>query len=257
MKNVSCLALLLIGLWINTASLAASFDCTKASTDIEKMVCTDPDLSTLDERLGRLYQAATQTNPDLKAAQQGWLRSQRNVCHDTACLNQAYQQRITELSLPPNHNWPVFTDKQLGIRFSYPPQRQISPACRGNLSCVALSETTMPSQTDYVLAFEVFEGGLEQIATEQANFSKHGANWLAKGRNGEYPAEVLQGDGWQGLKAVVDCGVSDENGFHAAAGECLWVVLSNGKRSIVIDSQGLVGNDALSLQSIRSIRFHD
>ena len=257
MNIVSCLALSLMGLWASTASLAASFDCAKASTDIEKMICADPHLSQLDEHLGRLYPAAVAKHPDLKAAQQSWLRSQRNSCRDTACLSQAYQQRIAELSAPQNNNWRIFSDKQLGISFSYPPQRQISPACRGNARCVALLETAMPAHTDYMMALEVFEGGLAQTATEQANFSHNGTTWLAKGRNGEYPAEVWQGEGWQGLKAVVDCGVSDENGFHAAAGECLWMVLSNGKRSIVIDTQGLVGNDDLSLQSIRSIRFND
>ncbi|WP_160296756.1 hypothetical protein [Sphingomonas sp. ERG5] len=30
---------------------AASFDCAKASTRVEKLVCSDPQLSRLDERL--------------------------------------------------------------------------------------------------------------------------------------------------------------------------------------------------------------
>lgn len=79
---------------------------------------------------------------------------------------------------------------------------------------------------------------------------------MAKGKTAEQPVELLAGDGSQGLLAVVDCGVSDrEIGFHAAAGECLRAVLSNGRRSVVADSQGLAGNDAASRESIRSFRF--
>jgi hypothetical protein len=167
----------------------------------------------------------------------------------------AYQQRIAKLSNQSENDGLLFTDKQLGIAFSYPAQRNISTQCHDSKNCLALLDPTTPSPSDYLIAFEIFDGNLDQIAVEKAIFTKNGQNWTAQGRSGEYPAELIQGDGWQGIKAVVDCGVSDENGFHAAAGECLWAVLSNGKRSIVIDTQGLVGNDETSLRSIQSIKF--
>jgi uncharacterized protein len=37
---------------------AATFDCNKASTFAEKVVCSDSQLSTMDNELGRLYKAA-------------------------------------------------------------------------------------------------------------------------------------------------------------------------------------------------------
>lgn len=221
------------------------------------MICADPQLASLDEQMAELYKAAIAKDKaaSVKAAQQQWLRSQRNVCQDAVCLTKAYQQRLAELSPPSENAWSAFSDAELGIAFSYPSQRQISPNCHASKRCVALATANMPNQTEYVLAFDVFDGGLEQVATDQAVFSKNGSNWTAKGRNGEYPAEEFKSKGWQGIKAVVDCGVSDENGFHGAAGECLWAVLSNGKRTVVIDTQGLVGNDELSLRSIQSVQF--
>ncbi|PPD50455.1 MAG: hypothetical protein CTY16_01480 [Methylobacter sp.] len=254
MKKHACLAFLLLAPITVTQLQAAGFDCAKASTEVEKIICANPQLSTFDEQLGKLYQAASKTAA-LKKAQQHWLRTQRDTCHDDTCLSKAYQQRIAELSTPTEKAWTLFTDKQLGIAFSYPAQRKISPQCHDSKNCVALLEPAMPSQTDYLIAFEIFDGNLDQIAVDKAIFTKNGQNWIAQGRSGEYPAELIQGDGWQGIKAVVDCGVSDENGFHAAAGECLWAVLSNGKRSVVIDTQGLAGNDDLSLRTIQSIRF--
>jgi hypothetical protein len=109
--------------------------------------------------------------------------------------------------------------------------------------------------SDYLIAFEVFPGSLEKVAVEDAVFVKTESGWTAKGRSGEHPVVPLTGPGWTGLKATVDCGVSDSRGFHAAAGECLWAVVSDGRRSVVADTQGLVGNDAASLRSIQSIRF--
>jgi hypothetical protein len=35
----------------------------------------------------------------------------------------------------------------------------------------------------------------------------------------------------------------------------MWVVLSNGERSVVVDTQGLVGIDEASMRSIQSVRF--
>lgn len=63
-------------------------------------------------------------------------------------------------------------------------------------------------------------------------------------------------NGWQGIKADVICGVSDEEtGFHAAGGSCLWAVLSNGKRSVVVDTQGLIGNDARTFHILETLKF--
>lgn len=82
---------------------AASFDCAKASTKVEKAICADEELSKLDEDLGKAYSEALPKAPDpesLKQQQKQWLR-ERNKCSDTACLKQAYQTRLSTLVKAP------------------------------------------------------------------------------------------------------------------------------------------------------------
>jgi hypothetical protein len=160
----------------------------------------------------------------------------------------------TPVPAPTQTGWKTFRNATLGIEFSYPPNRRVKAGCRGSQRCVALVGPGMRG-SDYLIAFEVFPGSLEKVAVEDAVFVKTDRGWTAKGRSGEYPAMPLTGPRWKGLKATVDCGVSDSRGFHAAAGECLWAVVSDGRRSVVVDSQGLVGNDAASMRSIQSLRF--
>ncbi len=78
---------------------AASFDCAKASSKIEKMICTDESLSVLDEQLSSAYKTALEAESDkasFKQEQLSWLKT-RNACTDTACLIQSYQSRIAVL----------------------------------------------------------------------------------------------------------------------------------------------------------------
>lgn len=80
---------------------AASFPCAKAQTSVEKMICANPELSTLDEHLGRYYAAAriTLTGSETCFAndQKTWLRTVRNACRDAACLKQAYLLRLSSM----------------------------------------------------------------------------------------------------------------------------------------------------------------
>ncbi|WP_109451763.1 lysozyme inhibitor LprI family protein [Azospirillum sp. TSH64] len=84
------------------SSFAASFDCGKAGTPVEKAVCSDERLSNLDSELGRAYKAALQNSTapaDLKTEQKNWI-AQRNRCTDVTCLASAYQTRLAALSAP-------------------------------------------------------------------------------------------------------------------------------------------------------------
>ncbi len=80
---------------------AASFDCAKASSFVEKAICSDKQLSSMDDQLARLYKAARATggNAALEAEQKAWLSS-RDQCADAACLKKAYADRIAALSGP-------------------------------------------------------------------------------------------------------------------------------------------------------------
>lgn len=100
--------LILIGLF-STAQLshAASFDCAKAATQTEKVICSDPVLSRLDEQLADAYRVAQKraaSRVALRKAQRNWLDSQRDVCRDAACLRGAYETRINTLLDESNGN---------------------------------------------------------------------------------------------------------------------------------------------------------
>jgi len=73
---------------------AASFDCGKAGTKVEKLICVDQELSKLDEELAVSYaDALKSTDPaSLKAEQKAWIKV-RNRCVDVACIQKAYRQR--------------------------------------------------------------------------------------------------------------------------------------------------------------------
>ncbi len=86
---------------IAAAVHAASFDCTKARTRVERMICDDAQVSELDRRLAGYYAGAQQHFKDsgecLKRDQREWLRGVRNACGSLECLKSAYLNRLAEL----------------------------------------------------------------------------------------------------------------------------------------------------------------
>lgn len=84
---------------------AASFDCAKACTKVEKMICANADLSKLDEQLAKAYKdgAKRTTEPDrYKREQRSWLKAREACLSDTnnaaACLSEQYTRRVQALS---------------------------------------------------------------------------------------------------------------------------------------------------------------
>jgi len=89
-----------LGLSLVSPSAAATFDCNKASTFVEKAICSDSRLTSMDDQLGRLYKDALAASTDsaaLKAEQRAWLSS-RDQCKDSDCVIKAYEHRISTLS---------------------------------------------------------------------------------------------------------------------------------------------------------------
>ncbi|MCP9759643.1 DUF1311 domain-containing protein [Aquitalea sp. S1-19] len=231
------------------SSAAQAFDCQRAASPDERLICAEPALIALDKELSDLYRATLSASPRpalLKAQQRAWLAVERARCRDEPCLSATYRARLQTL----HSAWRSFSDPALGIAFPYPVSRPPARGCRDSKSCIALGRGHEPE-----LSAEVFDGAWENIATQQAVFERTAQGWVAHGRNGSYPVQTLHGSGWQGLLAVVDCGVSDSQGFHGAGGECLWAVAGNGRRAVVFDSQGLRGNDEASRYSIRHLKF--
>jgi uncharacterized protein len=82
-------------------TFSASFDCASAKTFVEKAVCSDDQLSTLDDQLSESYMVALTSVADekkLKAEQIAWLKNVRNKCVDNDCLEKAYLTRLLALN---------------------------------------------------------------------------------------------------------------------------------------------------------------
>jgi uncharacterized protein len=106
-------------LFLLTTSLAASFDCGKAASEVEKLICGNEELSRLDESLNKAYLKALE-RPDIRQkmieSQRQWLKNERNACKNEDCLKKAYETRIKELGL-----------SSYGIVIESPPHGTASP----------------------------------------------------------------------------------------------------------------------------------
>lgn len=76
-----------------------SFDCAKASSKIEKLICSDADLADLDMALGDAYSARIKASTEgdkkaLRESQKDWVKNVRNACQDVKCASDAYSDRL-------------------------------------------------------------------------------------------------------------------------------------------------------------------
>ncbi|MFZ6874064.1 lysozyme inhibitor LprI family protein [Undibacterium sp. Di27W] len=97
---------------ITLSAAAASFDCDRAATAVEKAICADPALSALDDQLGVLYGELLKLAKDRAAIsrmQHEWiaadsnLSGNRSTCEEKnegreACLAEVYRKRLDLLA---------------------------------------------------------------------------------------------------------------------------------------------------------------
>lgn len=79
---------------------AASFDCARAETKVEKLICADAELSKLDEDLAAAYTAAREVRGNeasLRTTQRQW-QKERNSCTDAQCVKNSYSTRLSSLA---------------------------------------------------------------------------------------------------------------------------------------------------------------
>ena len=173
-------------LFFTATAFAASFDCSKAGTPIEKAICSYPELSALDEQLASAYRAAATTSADqnqLKHEQRTWITQIRNACEDTNCLARAYQSRINDLSrsasdqtLPANEQR-VSDQPQVIQTESAPPQNTHTESAQQQ-------QTSSPTG--------ISQEAQLPVTTQQAMPEKQGATELADGITQESGITSLQ-----------------------------------------------------------------
>ena len=96
------LAIGLVAFGLAISAQAASFDCSKAATAVEKLICSTPRLSALDDLMTTDYAHISASNigdgarTQLKNSQRAWLKT-RNGCLDAACIETRYMTRMDQL----------------------------------------------------------------------------------------------------------------------------------------------------------------
>jgi len=117
MKRIPWIILGCLGLLITVQ--AASFDCSKAEGQVDKIICSSEKLSILDDKLGDAYAKAVTRVLDvnsLNIEQRNWLKVRNIECTNEKCLVNAYEIRIRALleeSAPPITKYMVI-NKKLG-----------------------------------------------------------------------------------------------------------------------------------------------
>jgi uncharacterized protein len=111
LRSVSLLATLTLSAFAALAQDGPAFDCSKAESSAEKLVCDDADLAALDRRLADRFAAAVdvaegldvdaeESTNTLRAMQRGWI-SGRDECWKEpdlrVCVETRYLQREAEL----------------------------------------------------------------------------------------------------------------------------------------------------------------
>ncbi|GAB7529327.1 hypothetical protein PS3A_17360 [Pseudomonas sp. 3A(2025)] len=86
---------------VNSCVQAASFDCNKASTDIEQMICETPSLSKRDEQLAAAFKPL-KNRRSFQLIESDWLTTVRDECESTQCLEEAYAEQVGFLTARPD-----------------------------------------------------------------------------------------------------------------------------------------------------------
>lgn len=146
----------------------------------------------------------------------------------------------------------------LGVTFEHAAGLELRP-CDGDAPrCQVLVDPAAEPYLRDLLSIQVFDGPLEAVAASEAGFERDAGGRLMTTYGRFEPVEVerFEVHGHPGLRAVITCGISDpETGFHAAAGECLYAVVSDGARSVVISSSGFGNGLDAAEAMVPSLRF--
>ena len=88
--------------FIASSPFAASFDCAKQSTNVERMICDDQYLNKLDETLAADYKTIKNNNvgartiSEMTKTQRDWIKL-RNLCNDKICIRKTYIERLDQI----------------------------------------------------------------------------------------------------------------------------------------------------------------
>ncbi len=212
------LVIVLSALHMSSATNAASFDCMKARSSMEKLICSDAELSALDETLAMAYAAARdKLSPSaakvFTTGQLSWLRFHSTYCfvsYDASkadsvqakrCLVEAYSERIKEFKATGEmtHGWRAYSVVDSAIKIS-PDEQSVYTVQRNYVQLDSASSTAQHINrylafTDRIKLDEA--RGSESYVVRVAELSH---DWLQKVKHSEVMTGAYPTSG-------TDCGV--------------------------------------------------
>lgn len=171
--------------------------------------------------------------------------------------------------------WKSYSNPQLGVTFCHPAKLivqiqdeniyvrkcQTSPlkptTPRKNNVDLVLNGKRLSDPNDYIAHFRIGRGDFTAANSKEIIFIDDKSTIRAGiGRFNNPKARITKANGWSGYKTEIICSTSDpKTGFHAAGGQCLWVVGSDGQRNFVLDTQGNPADIPISWKIAKSLRF--
>lgn len=155
-----------------------------------------------------------------------------------------------------------YVSSDMGITFEYPSNWKVKDCLKlmtepqPNSKCIVLS-TALPQ-----IQIEVIPKSFDSVlASSDGRFSWTDKEIWINGNTGRNKAVRFKNKNRFGVYGSASCAIdadaSKDGHFHATGGECLTAIISNGKKSAVIETFGLVNPDIVVKKIIRSFMFRD
>ena len=128
MKNIYLGTLIMLTWTVTNVSLAASFDCRKASSITEKAICSSKRISLLDNFMAISYKTQLSSSSKeerikVTEEQKQWNRNIRDGCGNSLqCLDKSYQERLE--GVLQFENFDEYLKKQNWKHIKYSPGNQ-------------------------------------------------------------------------------------------------------------------------------------
>lgn len=201
------LAIIILGATTVPALADPSFDCTKASTPVEKTICKDENtyLAYRDTVLAELYADLKEQGGYEKVlgGQPAWLKARDACGADAACLTRQYDRRIAELARAAGDEGAVTGTYDYSTTYDSEQSEDGKVTDSGEAFVVRMNDGTLSGYVDTV-----------------SGPTFHTCNL-------EFDSAEAMGDAW------LWTGSSDEQDFE---GKTCRVLLRSGKASLRIDS---------------------
>ena len=190
------MSLLLAALFASAPTTSApSFDCARASSPVERIVCADPALAEADRLLAAVYSKARRT-AGMRRDQREWL-ARRDSCANPACIAFSYEDRTTEL----------MNDLDMPLHY----ERRGHAGAPGNLSMAPLGDGRHLFR---LTALYIYPGGMnanDSLADGMVRIA--GGRGVWRDREGCTLTFTRKGRGWR-----VDEGENCRNGLNVTMG---------------------------------------